>query len=292
MVFPCAIGVSSIPAQVAEYFEDTLHEYLIAVGGGGTSAARLNGNKHLRASANILGYVDLTTGRKSDVKASVQWVLTDRESKDGAYFKLFEQGVIYRVNGLPPKRLDGADYLNNPFRMGGVYVTEILERGVRNDYLEGLLGEYSKPESVRSDVLGELRLDRDLGWFEGKCSWLDKRVSVYLSTDDTKAAELLLSAMEQFYSERERWDKELRACAANDLTDTANDWMYDGLEDGEEPREITKEDFARRIQLESIELDTEGSFTVFFSDDDMFAGHSVVVYGTTKWGTEYAEIAG
>ena len=67
--------------------------------------------------------------------------------------------------------------------------------------------------------------------------------------------------------------------------------MQDSLEDDEEFVEITEEKFAERMVLNSIGFDENG-FEVFYDDDDMFWGHSILVDGTLENGIEQAYIAG
>ena len=194
---------------------------------------------------------------------------------------------------MPPKLMEGDSFFNNPFRMGGVYVLEILEKGVQNEFLQGLIDKYTKPVSISSKVFGKMTLDKQLGWYEGKADWLGERISVYISCEEKSEAQKTLKKLEEMYSQAQKWDKEFRECAAKELTELANDWLMDSVEDDEEqPTEITRSDFARRIKIESIELDDEGEFTVFFGDDDMFRGHSVVVYGSLENGAEEAQMEG
>ena len=61
--------------------------------------------------------------------------------------------------------------------------------------------------------------------------------------------------------------------AAADLLETYNDsWREPG-----EPK-LTQDQFGEALQLTAVQvLDEPGAANVFFSDDDMFGGHSVVV---------------
>lgn len=90
-------------------------------------------------------------------------------------------------------------------------------------------------------------------------------------------------------SQQDRWDSDMRAFAARQLTELACDWRESA---DEEVPEITEESFARRIELRSIAMDADGSFSAYFDDDDMFFGHCVVVYGTLVDGVTSAEMAG
>ena len=71
-------------------------------------------------------------------------------------------------------------------------------------------------------------------------------------------------------------DRDMWTFAARTLTDLACEWRESA---DEEVPEITEESFAQRIELRSIAMDTDGSFSAYF-DDDMFFGPCVAAYGT------------
>ena len=98
--------------------------------------------------------------------------------------------------------------------------------------------------------------------------------------------------MKRFISELDARDSELRRFSAESLTELANDWLADSVEDDEEMQEITEADFAQRIDLHEIAVDAEGSYTVYYGDDEMFWGHSIEVCGTFDEGIESAEMVG
>ena len=115
--------------------------------------------------------------------------------------------------------------------------------------------------------------------FEGGISWrgedIDTSLEVDSSSEDTWTA--AVAAMKQMMTDQDRWDRDMRAFAARQLTELACDWRESA---DEEVPEITEESFARRIELRSIAMDADGSFSAYFDDDDMFFGHCVTVYGT------------
>ncbi len=127
--------------------------------------------------------------------------------------------------------------------------------------------------------------------FEGGISWwgedIDTSLEVDSSSEDTWTA--AVAAMKQMMTDQDRWDRDMRAFAARQLTELACDWRESA---DEEVPEITEESFARRIELRSIAMDADGSFSAYFDDDDMFFGHCVVVYGTLVDGVTSAEMAG
>lgn len=127
--------------------------------------------------------------------------------------------------------------------------------------------------------------------FEGHVLWQGEQIDVSLEVDAASEDSWTEArrAMKAMLAKQERWDRDLRASAARELTDLACEWRESA--DDAVP-EITEESFARRIELRSIAMDADGSFSAYFDDDDKFFGHCVVVYGTVVDGVASAEVAG
>lgn len=79
----------------------------------------------------------------------------------------------------------------------------------------------------------------------------------------------------------------VKAFSASGLTGLKNtSW----LEDGEEV--ISEQDFIQKIELNAINAYSEGNFDVYFNDNNLFSGHSIVVNVNNNFTLEDAEIAG
>ena len=170
-------------------------------------------------------------------------------------------------------------------------IVEVLEEDSPCPALEEVLAEYRRPVVVTDEVLGELTLDKDLDMFEGEVLWRGEQICLSLEVDaadeDTWAD--ARRAMTVMLAEQDRWDRDMRASAARELTDLACEWRESA---DEEVPEITEESFARRIELRSIAMDADGSFSAYFDDDDIFFGHCVTVYGTLADGVTAANMEG
>jgi hypothetical protein len=62
------------------------------------------------------------------------------------------------------------------------------------------------------------------------------------------------------------------------------------LEDDDEP--VSEQDFILKMELDAINAYSEGSFDIFFNDNDLFLGHSIIVNVNSDFTLENAEIAG
>ena len=145
---------------------------------------------------------------------------------------------------------------------------------------------------ITDEFLGELTVDGED--IEGEVEINGEKIYFGISVDDIndkETVERLISDFKEFIADFDKWDKRIREFSAEKLTDNANDWLQDSLEDDEEFVEITEEKFAERMVLNSIGFDENG-FEVFYDDDDMFWGHSILVDGTLENGIEQAYIAG
>ena len=94
-------------------------------------------------------------------------------------------------------------------------------------------------------------------------------------------------------ADQKGWDEKVRAFAAQELLDQANDWDQDsaGNED-REPEEITREQFMERMELDAVQISADGSFEFWFNDGDLFWGHSIHVTGSLDQGPEMAQMEG
>jgi hypothetical protein len=66
---------------------------------------------------------------------------------------------------------------------------------------------------------------------------------------------------------------------ANSLLDTYNEAWAD---DEEGYPELSREEFLKRIDLETIELMDEGALTIYFSDAGLFGGHWIDLFWTEE----------
>jgi Uncharacterized protein conserved in bacteria len=82
----------------------------------------------------------------------------------------------------------------------------------------------------------------------------------------------------------------LRAFAAKQLLSFANDRASN---DDEHPDKVwTEESFVEALKNESLTMNTDGGFEMWYDDGGIFFGHTVVVYGDVKNGAKEAKMEG
>ena len=274
-------------AEWERTFEDEAKEILVLLAGGSGAGKR---NGFWDVSHYFIAYVDCQTGALHTGDGRIVYPVSDEEHDAGGILDGFRREAVYRLKArkrIPHKIPEGVTASSqNQF-----LIVEVLEEEAPCPALDEVLADYRKPVVLNDEELGELSLDKDLDMFEGEVLWRGEQICLSLEVDaaneDTWTA--AVAAMKQMMTDRDRWDRDMRAFAARELTELACDWRESADED---VPEITEESFAQRIELTSIAMEPDGSFSAYFDDDDMFFGHCVVVYGTLADGVASAEMAG
>ena len=256
-------------------FEDEARELLVLVAGSSGAGKR---NGFWESAHSYLAYVDCETGTLCADEGRLVYPVSDEEYADGGIVGRFREEEIYRVMArkkIPHELPEGV----SASAQNRLLVVEVLEENIPCSALDEVLAEYRKPVVLNDEELGELTLDKDLDMFEGEVPWCGEQICVSLEVDtadeDTWAD--ARRAMKVMLAEQDRWDRDMRASAARELTELACEWRESA---DEEVPEITEESFACRIELRSIAMDADGSISAYFDDDDMFFGHCVTAYGT------------
>ena len=274
-------------AEWGRTFEDEAREILVLLAGGGGAGKR---DGFWDVSHYFIAYVDCQTGALHTGDGRIVYPVSDEEHDAGGILDRFRREAVYRLKARKknshkvPEGVTASS--QNEF-----LIVEVLEEDPPCPALEEVLAEYRRPVVVTDEVLGELTLDKDLDTFEGEILWCGEQIFLVLEVDaadeDTWAD--ARRAMTVMLAEQDSWDRDMRASAARELTDLACKWRESA---DEEVPEITEESFARRIELRSIAMDADGSFSAYFDDDDMFFGHCVTAYGTLTEGVTAANMEG
>ena len=274
-------------AEWERTFEDEAREILVLLADGSGAGKR---NGFWDVSHYFIAYVDCQTGALHTGDGRIVYPVSDEEHDAGGILDRFRREGVYRLKArkkIPHEVPEGVTASSqNQF-----LIVEVLEEDAPSPALEEVLAEYLRPVVVVDEVLGELTLDKDLDMFEGEVLWRGEQICVSLEVDaaneDTWAD--ARRAMKTMLADQERWDRDMRAFAARELTELACEWRESA---DEEVPEITEESFAQRIELRTIAMDADGSFSAYFDDDDMFFGHCVTAYGTLTDGVTAANMEG
>ena len=274
-------------AEWERTFEEEVREILVLLAGGSGAGKR---NGFWDVSHYFIAYVDCQTGALHAGGGRIVYPVSDEQHDAGGILDRFRREVVYRLKArkkIPHEVPEGVTASSqNQF-----LIVELLEEEPPCPALEEVLVDYRRPVVVVDEVLGELTLDKDLDMFEGEVLWRGEQICVSLEVDAVNEGTWADAsrAMKAMLAEQDRWDGDMRVSAARELTELACEWRESA---DEEVPEITEESFARRIELRSIAMDADGSFSAYFDDDDIFFGHCVTVYGTLADGVTAANMEG
>ena len=155
--------------------------------------------------------------------------------------------------------------------------------------MKAILEEQKKPVSIWVPELGTFTLNRQVNWFEAEVEWLGQPAR--LDIDREEDWDACVEQAKALMAGQKGWDEKVRAFAAQELLDQANDWARDAAE-GEEPEEITREQFMERLELDAVQISAGGRFEFWFNDGDLFWGHAIHVTGSLDQGPEMAQMEG
>ena len=104
-----------------------------------------------------------------------------------------------------------------------------------------------------------------------------KELGVSIILEDEGETEKVEQLMNTFFSEIDTLSQKAKECIANEFLDLYNDnWRFgDDDEDDPDKPELTKEEFMDALSLRSLLFYSE-DVEVFFDDNDMFLGHSLI----------------
>lgn len=158
--------------------------------------------------------------------------------------------------------------------------------------LKAILEEQKKPVTFWAEALNTyFTLNRSAGWFETELLWLERPIQLTFDPDEDR--EDCLEQAKTLLGAQEDWDRRIRAFAAQELLALANEWAGNDSEDEDEDAvPITQDQFMARMELESIQLRDSGEFDFWFSDGDLFYGHSICVSGGLAQGPVQAQMEG
>ena len=104
-----------------------------------------------------------------------------------------------------------------------------------------------------------------------------KELGVSIILEDEGETEKIEQQMNNFFSEIDTLSQKAKECIAEKYLELYNDnWRFGGDdEDDEDKPELTKEEFMEALSLRSFLFYSE-DVEVFFDDNDMFLGHSLL----------------
>ena len=129
--------------------------------------------------------------------------------------------------------------------------------------------------------------------YEGTVVLNGEEFGVSIILEDEGETEKVEQLMSTFISEIDTLLPKAKECIANEFLDLYNDnWRFgDDDEDDPDKPELTKEEFMEALSLQSLLFYSE-DVEVFFDDNDMFFGHSLIASDFDGENFNYAQMFG
>ena len=120
----------------------------------------------------------------------------------------------------------------------------------------------------------------------------EKELDVSIILEDEGETEKVERLMNTFISEIDTLLPKAKECIANEFLDLYNDnWRFGDDEDDPDKPELTKEEFMENLSLQSLLFYSE-DIEVFFDDNDMFFGHSLIASDFDGENFNYSQMFG
>jgi hypothetical protein len=136
------------------------------------------------------------------------------------------------------------------------------------------MGWFSRKGPVviaRDEVLGDISRDQH-GGYTAQMPWKGGTLPVYLMVERDSEPAVCIGLVKPVIAQLDTLVPLATAYAARELLATANEWVADS---GQAP--VSEQTLQSRFVLESLTVFEDGVVQLGFDDDEVFAGHVVVV---------------
>ncbi|CRF31354.1 hypothetical protein BRSU_0039 [Brachyspira suanatina] len=180
------------------------------------------------------------------------------------YFQIFRNKTIVRLKVRKEKDSSGL-YMR-------FLLEDIIDTNYKDNDLNIILEEYSKPVYYKDEELGNFELDKSIDMFSKDIEWNDDNISVLFKNIDEEVNKKSVAIIRKIFTNKKDIDKKLKDYISENMLEDANSWN----DDDDKPN-INKEDFVKLITLTSINIIYEDNITFYFDDGDIFSGHVIAV---------------
>ena len=180
------------------------------------------------------------------------------------YFQIFRNKTIVRLKVRKEKDSSGL-YMR-------FLLEDIIDTNYKDNDLNIILEEYSKPVYYKDEELGNFELDKSIDMFSKDIEWNDDNISVLFKNIDEEVNKRSVAIIRKIFTNKKDIDKKLKDYISENMLEDANSWN----DDDDKPN-INKEEFIKLITLTSINIIYEDNITFYFDDGDIFSGHVIAV---------------
>jgi hypothetical protein len=150
---------------------------------------------------------------------------------------------------------------------------EYLGRVTNDREMNDWVAQRAKPVVVKDSILGTLTLDRSANAYEGERKYRNKRYRLFIDRgsddDDAQRDQKLIESRRAVVTKAEAAMPSYLAAAADELLDLYNEtWRGSATA-------LDRDSFTQRLSLDTVSIDEDGGWTVYFDDGGLFQGHSI-----------------
>lgn len=132
----------------------------------------------------------------------------------------------------------------------------------------------ASPTRFESTEFGTLNFDRSSQTYTGTVRWDGAEVKLSLESDANGDVDTSKEFALQLWKKQKQLKQDAEAFATQQLLKRKNeDWLNEG------DSEVDANEFKSRLRLESIDVNADGSFQLWYDDGDLFWGHLIVISG-------------
>ncbi|OYY89403.1 MAG: hypothetical protein B7Y45_12420 [Sphingomonas sp. 28-66-16] len=144
-------------------------------------------------------------------------------------------------------------------------------------------------EPLVDSVLGELRYNAKLGWYDADVQWCGASASMSLSVEQVDDLPGAAATAKALLEGQTTWQARMMEAVVRDLLDLKNGEWFDPEHDA---APYTPETLVAPLTLEGATIFADGTATFFFEDGNLFFGHTILVAVDTASGDVTADLAG
>ena len=241
-------------------FDDEIFDIAFVLKKQNLSAGKSKG-KYYTLLVSAIAYKNIIT---NEIIENENLLIVKEIEDTKHYFQIFRNKTIVRLKVRKEKDSSGL-YMR-------FLLEDIIDTNYKDNDLNIILEEYSKPVYYKDEELGNFELDKSIDMFSKDIEWNDDNISVLFKNIDEEVNKKSVAIIRKIFTNKKDIDKKLKDYISENMLEDANSWN----DDDDKPH-INKEDFVKLITLTSINIIYEDNITFYFDDGDIFSGHVIAV---------------
>ena len=241
-------------------FDDEILDIAFVLKKQNLSAGKSKG-KYYTLLVSAIAYKNIIT---NEIIENENLLIVKEIEDTNHYFQIFRNKTIVRLKVRKEKDSSGL-YMR-------FLLEDIIDTNYKDNDLNIILEEYSKPVYYKDEELGNFELDKSIDMFNKNIEWDNNNISISFENIDEEVNKKSADIIRKIFASKKDIDKKLKDYISESLLEDANSWN----DDDDKPN-INKEDFLKLITLTSINIIYEDNITFYFDDGDIFSGHVIAV---------------